>query len=208
MPITDIIIAGAGGFGREVFEWISDQITHDKNFRIAGFIDDTLPTLQNYPPILGTILDYIPKQNEKIVLAFGNPDIKKTIGNSLLEKHASFFSVIHPSVKINTNTQIETGCILCPYVIISNDCVLEKCVTINSMTTIGHDVHIEEWSVISGHCDITGHTKIGKMAFLGSRSGTVPGITLGDNVTVGAGSTVVRSVANNTTVFGIPARKI
>lgn len=52
------------------------------------------------------------------------------------------------------------------------------------------------------------HTRIGKNCFIGGRSLILPGITIGDNSIVGAGSVVTKDVPNNTVVAGNPARVI
>lgn len=49
---------------------------------------------------------------------------------------------------------------------------------------------------------------IGKKAWLGAGSTILPGITVGDNAVVGAGSVVTHDVAPNTIVAGNPARVI
>lgn len=50
------------------------------------------------------------------------------------------------------------------------------------------------------------HTRIGKNCFIGGRSLILPGICIGDNSIVGAGSVVTRDVAPGTIVAGNPAR--
>ncbi len=49
---------------------------------------------------------------------------------------------------------------------------------------------------------------IGKNVWIGSNSTILPGITIGDNAVVGAGSVVTHDVAPMTVVAGNPARKI
>jgi acetyltransferase-like isoleucine patch superfamily enzyme len=52
------------------------------------------------------------------------------------------------------------------------------------------------------------HTRIGNNCFIGGRSLILPGITVGDNSIVGAGSVVTRDVPPRTVVAGNPARII
>jgi len=44
--------------------------------------------------------------------------------------------------------------------------------------------------------------------FLGTGVVTIPGVVVGDRPVVGAGAVVIREVAAETTVVGVPARKI
>ena len=49
---------------------------------------------------------------------------------------------------------------------------------------------------------------IGKRVFIGIRSTILPGVTIGDDAIIGAGSVVVDDVEEGTIVAGIPAKKI
>lgn len=50
--------------------------------------------------------------------------------------------------------------------------------------------------------------KIGKNCFIGANSMIMPGVVIGDEVVVGAGSVVTKDVSNKTIVAGNPAKPI
>lgn len=50
--------------------------------------------------------------------------------------------------------------------------------------------------------------KIGKNCWIGTNSVILPGVQLGDNVTVGAGSVVNKNFGSNKIIAGIPAKEI
>ncbi|MBL8655097.1 MAG: acyltransferase [Alphaproteobacteria bacterium] len=52
------------------------------------------------------------------------------------------------------------------------------------------------------------HTRIGRRCFIGARSIVLPGVTIGDESIVGAGSVVTRDVPPNSIVVGNPARVV
>jgi acetyltransferase-like isoleucine patch superfamily enzyme len=52
------------------------------------------------------------------------------------------------------------------------------------------------------------HTRVGRRCFVGARSIILPGITIGDESIVGAGSVVTRDVPPRSVVAGNPARVI
>jgi len=55
---------------------------------------------------------------------------------------------------------------------------------------------------------IYGKIKVGNNVFIGARSIILPGVTIGSNCIIAAGSIVTKSVSDNTVVAGVPARPI
>lgn len=56
--------------------------------------------------------------------------------------------------------------------------------------------------------DSFGKIKIGNNVYIGNCAMIMPGVTVGNNVVIGAGSIVTKSIADNTIVAGNPARRI
>lgn len=55
---------------------------------------------------------------------------------------------------------------------------------------------------------IYGQINIGKNCFIGCRSVILPGVTIGDNSIIGAGSIVNKDIPSNTVAAGIPCKVI
>ena len=86
----------------------------------------------------------------------------------------------------------------------------------------GNFIASEFWSTegylitVGNHCQIThgvkvlthGRVVIGDYVYLGSNSLIMPGVTIGDNVLVAAGSVVTKSIPSGLVVGGNPARVI
>ena len=49
---------------------------------------------------------------------------------------------------------------------------------------------------------------IGRGAYIGTRAIVLPGVAIGENATVGAGSVVTKDVESGTKVAGVPAKKL
>ena len=72
--MKDLIIVGAGGMGRTIYDMVRENESYEKEFAIKGFIDDNLNSLdgfKNYPPILGKISDYEIQPNDIFVCSIG-----------------------------------------------------------------------------------------------------------------------------------------
>lgn len=208
--IRNIIIVGAGGFGREVLQWIKDINKKKQTYNILGFIDDNLQALEDYQceyNILGTIERWEPSSKEVFVMAIASPLMKQKISSLLKKKGASFMSIMHPTAIVGDYVKLGEGVVLYPNTIITTNVRIGDFVTVLS-SNIGHDVSIGDYSTISSFCDITGGVVVGKKVFLGSHSTIVPKKHIGDNAYIGAGSIVISNIKKNIKVFGNPARKL
>lgn len=203
-----IIIVGAGGFGRELLQWIKDINQVKPTWEIAGFLDDNLHALDEYEhdtPIIGTIKDWQPKEDEVFALAFGSPELKRKIVEVLKAKRAKFANIIHPTAMLSEFAHYGEGLIMFPYSKLSCNSTVGDFVTILS-TMIGHDTTIGDYTVISGGCNIVRNVVIGNAVFLAAGVSIAQDINIGDNCYLGLGSVVLKDVQPNSKTFGNPAR--
>jgi len=206
-----LIIVGAGGFGREVLRFAQDFQLQRKEWEIAGFLDDNPRALEGYQyglPILGSITDYLPHPGDCFVMGIESPQDKLAIAEKLRQRRAEFVSLIHPTVEIGNYVSVGVGCVLCPHAAISADVKLGDYVTLNAHATIGHDSILGDGCTISSFGFISGAVKLGKGVYVGVHGCILPRVQVGDFATVGAGSVVIKNIKSQTTVIGVPARKL
>jgi sugar O-acyltransferase (sialic acid O-acetyltransferase NeuD family) len=211
MSLKNLVIVGAGGFGREVYHWAKQSFGIDTEFKLKGFLDDGKTTLEEIGithPVLGKISDYRPLSDEIFIMAIAAPKIKLEIAQNLVSKGAKFTNIIHKTSIVLPSAKIGTGLVVCPFSVISSKSIIEDHVFINTNTTIGHDSFVGRGSTISGHCDITGNCHLEEGVFLGSHACMVPKSRIGSYAVVGAGSCVIKKVAAGQTVVGVPAKKL
>jgi sugar O-acyltransferase (sialic acid O-acetyltransferase NeuD family) len=209
--MKNLVIIGAGGYGREVFNLAihCNESTHHLN--IKGFIDDNISALNNfqgYPPVLSSIKDYKIEKDDVFVCAIGNIQLKKELCSHILDFGGNFISLIHPSTRINQNTKIGNGVLVFMNSNISNDCFIDDFVTIQGFVGLGHDTTIGKWSHINSYTFTGGGVIIGDEVLLNTRSTILPKVKICSNAVVGACSLVVRSIKEPITVFGVPAKKL
>lgn len=119
-------------------------------------------------------------------------------------------NVIGNNVSIGTNSVLEFGNRIGDNVRIHTGCFLEL-VTIEDDVFVGPNVVFTD-DPHPMNCpkykECLGGAVVKTLARIGANSTILPGITIGENSLVGAGSVVTRDVPDNSIVAGNPARKI
>jgi sugar O-acyltransferase (sialic acid O-acetyltransferase NeuD family) len=113
---------------------------------------------------------------------------------------------VHSSVIMGERVEIGEGSLIMPGTILTCDVRVGQFVLVNCSCNVGHDVEIESYSTLLGNNALNGNVRVGELATIGSRATILPGKRVGHRSTVGIGSVVIRSVRDDTTVFGSPAR--
>lgn len=208
--MKEIIIVGAGGFGREVAWLIEEMNKKKKEWNIVGFVDDD-KTLQgniiNGFEVVGDI-EWLKKQELYVISAIGDPISKKKIVNKLEGSRNRYPVLIHPSVIYSDKVTFGEGSIICAGNIITTNIEIGKHVIINLDCTIGHDAIIGDYSTILPSVNISGYVNIEKCVSIGTGAAIIQGIAIGNNTIIGAGSVVIKDLPPNCTAVGSPAKPI
>ncbi|MAV39428.1 MAG: sugar O-acyltransferase [Puniceicoccaceae bacterium] len=208
--MKSVYIVGAGGLGREVYDWMHEALDFHNEYRFAGFLDDNRAALQGFAlnASITPLKDYCYEEGDCLICGIGNPELKNKLCQPLVEAGAEFLTLIHPSAKVGARSEIGRGSVVCPQVVVTCDVRIGAFVLLNLTTTVGHDACIGDWSTLSAHCDVTGSVQLGPSVFMGSGARIIPKKTVGASATIGAGSVVIRDVSEGCSVFGNPARTI
>lgn len=209
--MRNLYIIGARGFGREVYNLFLLCKDSLKDVECIGFLDDNkaaLDNYQNYPPIISSVENYIPQENDVFICALGDVKYKKIYAEIIRSKGGKFLTLIHPEVEIGANTIIGTGCIIRTPCSISCDITIGDFVTIMGYSVLGHDCKVNDWSHLGAYSFLGGYSDLDESVTLHPGTRILPHKKVGTNAIVGAGSIVLRNVKPNTTVFGVPAKKI
>ena len=207
---TRVVIAGAGGFGRELHSALTTSPLYLSRQRVAEvvYIDDRTPTVPVRGDVISSVGDYAPQERDIVLLAIGAPAVRRRVVAMLQSRGARFGTFVHDQALIGEGVELDEGVIICGGVLATSDVKVGAFAQINVNCSIGHDVVIGEYSTLSANCDLTGGVIVGSDAFLGTAVTIAPGKKIGDGAAVGIGSVVIRNVRPHTTVFGNPARDI
>ena len=204
-----LLIYGAGGLGKEILSLVR---TLD-DFEPMGFMDDGIrkDTVIKGLKVLGglDILNSF-RTPVNLVVALGDPS-SKSILIKMIDAGRVYYPVLkHPSVILQDedNIRIGEGTIITAGCILTTDIRIGSHVLINLNTTIGHDVEIGSCCSIMTGVNIAGGVSVGDGVLIGSGSNILNGVSVGNFSKIGMGSVVIRDVEVDTTVVGVPARKV
>lgn len=205
-----LIIIGAGGMGRTVYSNALECVGYGEVFDIKGFIDDNLRALDgfpNYPPIIETIKDYKPVENDVFVSSIGGV-ARRLCMEEIIARGGEFIELIHKTVRIYTNARIGRGNFIGAYSVIGNDAIVGDYNMIQSYTVIGHDAKIGNWNRIDTHVTCVGGIVIEDDVNIHTGAIISHNVKVESGAHVGALSFVIKKVKSGTTVMGNPAKKL
>ena len=209
--MKNLIIIGAGGMGREIFDLAKICAGYNNDYIIKGFLDDNASALDNYrgyAKILSKIESYLPEPDGVFVSSMGNVKQKARFIQSIVAKGGQFISLVHPQADIGQNTILGSGCILLKNAYVGADCMIGNHVLIQISTVVGHDVSIGNYSRLDCNVVCVGGSKLEELVTIHTSTVINQNVIVEKGSTVGANSFVIRKVRANSSVFGSPAKRI
>lgn len=207
--MKQLIIIGAGGFGREIHNMLPECHGYGDSFLLKGFINDisdALDGFDGYAPIIGTIQDYVPEPDDVFICAIGDISGRKKCVELLLNRGAEFITLVHRSAGWDRNTKVGKGCIMGVRVGISCDCEIGDFTIMQNECIVGHDTQIGSFCHFHARGFVAGRVQIGNEVHVGPYAMIHPDKKVGQGATIGAGAFVVRNVKAGSTVYGNPGR--
>ncbi|NVK04800.1 MAG: acetyltransferase [Flavobacteriia bacterium] len=186
-----LIIAGNGGFGKEVA-----AMAPACGYFVDGFLDD------NSENHINSVL----KEGE-VLIAIGSSRTREEIF-SRLNPATSYATLFHPSAILVDSDSISVGkgSVICPGTVITTEVKIGEFVIVNLNCTIGHNCIISSFASLMPSVNLGGNVRIGRGAFLGTGVTVLPGLTIGEGCTIGAGAVVTKDVPPRSVYVGVPAR--
>lgn len=197
-------ILGAGELGIQ----LANFAINDNHYKSVVFFDD----FKKDTLIVGTSDDIIKAYSENVF-----NELIIAIGYNFLDKRAFFWKkfkdkvpfgkIIHSTSWVDESVMIDAGSIIYP------NCTLDKKVHIKENTilnlncTIAHDTIIGSSSFLAPSVSISGYCVIGSKCFIGINSTLIDNLQITDNVKIGAGTVVTKSINVSGLYFGNPAKQ-
>ena len=204
--MLNIVIVGAGGCARDVYQWAKDTL--DKNeYSIKGFISNNPGDLDGYSMdvgIIGNDENYVIQENDRFLMGIGDIDIKKRVAGYLKQRGARFITLIHKTAVVVPSAKIGEGVIICPFCLVSDHVVIGDFVLMNFYSSCGHDSKVGHYSVLAPNSTINGFSVLEDEVFLATHATVIAYKKVGYKSKISANSVAMSDVAPFSFVYGVP----
>ena len=157
--MQNLIIIGAGGLGREVYDLAIDTGA----YAVRGFVDANPSAAPEVAPVLGTPDAYDIQPGDVFICAIGNPTARRQCVEQLQQRGAHFTTIIHPTAIVSPTAQIAQGCIIKPYVTIGSKAHIRAHTVLQPHCTVEHDVQVACFCLIGANSTLQGECQIDKL---------------------------------------------
>ena len=197
MKEKKLIIYGIGRFA----EYVKYVFEQDSEYKVEAFciekaLFDSITWKSELPLIsLENFLQENSVGDQSVFVAVGNNVIRKRIyeefksHNYRMANYVSSKSAHWENLKLGENIFIDEGCVLQPFIEISDNSILFT-------SQIGHHTQIGKHSLISG-AKTGGNVKIGENCYVGLNASIKQNISVADNSIVGMGCIIEKDTAIN-----------
>lgn len=213
--MQDLVLAGAGGCMRELIWQIQELNKVCPTWKIVGFVDFRKPEDEVYVgnqhiPYLGADEVIIKSDQElNVAICVGSPALRKKIALKYQEnKNVRFPNLILSNTYVCEDVEMGQGCIISMDARISTNVKLGDFVFMNTGSMICHDGELKDFVTLSPDVKLAGNVLIEAESEIGLGAKIIQGITVTNNVIVGAGAVVVRDIKESCTAVGVPAKSI
>ena len=206
MAKLDLIIIGAGGFGRELHAMLWGGFSPDE-YNFKGFLaDETNEQAEQLGPLVGSPEDYQPEENDRFLLAIGYMDVRERLTRILSDRGGKFVSFIHQSAFVASTAEIGEGAVIYPFAVVSNAARVADQVHLNYYASVGHDCEVGRCCLLAPYATMNGFSGLEDQVYMSTHSTVVVAKRVGARSKVSANSTVQHDVPADSFVFGVPGK--
>ena len=214
MAQREIVIVGAGGFGRETVEAIRALNSAGVGWELLGYLDDDARqhgALIDGVPVLGGLEQLASMPDVSVLVCTGHPGdyvSRMRIVGRLSLAPERYPAIIHPAATVSTTSQVGPGSVVLAQTVLTASVTVGSHVAVMPHVTLTHDDVIEDFTTIASGVRLGGRVHVGRCAYIGAGAMVREHRTIGAGSLVGMGAVVTRNVPSDQVWAGVPARYI
>jgi sugar O-acyltransferase (sialic acid O-acetyltransferase NeuD family) len=208
-----LVIAGAGGFGRETAQTVHAINLVHPTWELLGHLDDN-PDLGGADvgglPVVGP-LDWLISHDVATVVTIGSPknfSLKAQIVSRLGLPESRFATIVHPTAALASSTTIGHGTVISAACVTTADVTIGSHVAMMPACVLTHDNVIESFVTMGAGVRLAGTVTIESGAYVGAGAMIREQCRIGRGALIGMGAVVTTDVPAGETWAGVPARRI
>lgn len=207
-PLTELIIVGAGGHGRETADIVAAINRFRPTFDLLGFVDDGAVDASLLTSIGTRLLGkpaLLTAWRARYVIGIGNSAVRRDV-DAKIGPQADAAVLVHPSATVGSSVELAPGVLLAAGSRITTNVRIGRHSHLNINAVVSHDCVIGSYVSLSPGVMVNGMASIEDEVFLGTGAIVLPGRRIGRGARIGAGAVVTHDVLPYATVKGVPAR--
>jgi len=182
--MLDLLIIGAGGFGRAVAEAVLLGGQH----HLAGFVDDRWPDLEPIwdRPILGRLADLASLRDRAhgCVVAIGDNTARRSAFEAAVRAGFVPASIVHPRAWVSPRARLANGALVMAGAIVGTEASLEAGVIVNAAAVVDHHARVGAFAHLGVGARMAGGAVLGAGAWIQEGCTVPPGQTVGPGAIV------------------------
>jgi sugar O-acyltransferase (sialic acid O-acetyltransferase NeuD family) len=198
------VVFGAGGHGRVVADaalaqggWSQVLATDRDPQRCQGELLPGVPLLS---------LQEAGASGAAVHVAIGEAAAREAEVRALSGRQLA--TVVHPRASVSPHAALGSGCFVAAQAVVAPAAQLGVSVIVNHGAVVDHDVRVGDFSHLAPLCSVGGGVGIGRRVLVGTGARILPGLSIADDVVIGAGAVVCEPIGEPGVYVGVPARRV
>lgn len=203
-----VMVVGAGGHAKVVID-----VLRAAGHEVAALFDDNAALhgqLFRGVPVVGSSADVEAHAARTglrhFLVAIGHNAVRLAIGRRLEAAGLVGLAVAHPSAVLAPDVRLGPGTVVMPGACLNAETRIGAHAIVNTGARVDHDGVLDDGVHLAPGVVLCGNVSVGELAFVGAGTIVIPGMRIGARASVGAAAAVVRPVADDNKVKGVPAR--
>lgn len=208
-----LLVLGAGGHAKVVAE---TALACGASSRIA-FLDDRFTKVDDRQPVLGcpvigplalALQADIRSQFDAAVVAIGHASTRLNWIQQLQVAGYHLPVLTHPTAWVSPSAQLGPASVVFAQVAVQADTSIGAGAILNTGCSVDHDSQLADGVHLCPGSRLAGEVRVGAQSWIGIGASVIQQVCIGSNVTVGAGTVVIRDLPDSVTAVGVPARVV